>query len=94
MLFSILSGRNILKSIANCRVAVHTPPRRTGRRLMNGTDSSGSDGGAEGDRTPDLGIANAALSQLSYIPTVRWRYMYQINPMPSRLSFAKYGKVR
>ena len=26
-------------------------------------------GGDEGDRTPDLGIANAALSQLSYIPT-------------------------
>ena len=25
-------------------------------------------GGAEGDRTPDLGIANAALSQLSYRP--------------------------
>lgn len=25
-------------------------------------------GGDEGDRTPDLGIANAALSQLSYIP--------------------------
>ncbi len=26
-------------------------------------------GGDEGDRTPDLGVANAALSQLSYIPT-------------------------
>ena len=26
-------------------------------------------GGDEGARTPDLGIANAALSQLSYIPT-------------------------
>ena len=26
------------------------------------------DGGAEGDRTPDLCIANAALSQLSYSP--------------------------
>ena len=25
--------------------------------------------GAEGTRTPDLGIANAALSQLSYAPT-------------------------
>lgn len=25
-------------------------------------------GGDEGDRTPDLSIANAALSQLSYIP--------------------------
>ena len=28
-------------------------------------------GGDEGDRTPDLGIANAALSQLSYIPTLK-----------------------
>ena len=27
-------------------------------------------GGDEGARTPDLGIANAALSQLSYIPTI------------------------
>ena len=27
-------------------------------------------GGDEGDRTPDLGIANAALSQLSYIPNL------------------------
>ena len=26
------------------------------------------DGGDEGDRTLDLGIANAALSQLSYVP--------------------------
>ena len=36
-------------------------------------------GGAEGDRTPDLRIANAALSQLSYGPgwarqgSFRWR---------------------
>ena len=29
----------------------------------------GLDGGAKGDRTPDLGIANAALSQLSYRPS-------------------------
>jgi hypothetical protein len=27
------------------------------------------DGGDEEDRTPDLRIANAALSQLSYVPT-------------------------
>ena len=26
------------------------------------------DGGAEGDRTPDLDVANVALSQLSYGP--------------------------
>ena len=30
----------------------------------------GEDGGDEGDRTPGLGIANAALSQLSYIPDI------------------------
>ena len=28
-------------------------------------------GGDEGDRTPDLGIANAALSHLSYIPKLQ-----------------------
>ena len=34
------------------------------------TDVYGSsNGGDEGDRTPDLCIANAALSQLSYTPT-------------------------
>ena len=31
-------------------------------------DPDGTPGGAKGDRTPDLGIANAALSQLSYRP--------------------------
>ena len=29
--------------------------------------------GAEGDRTPDLSIANAALSQLSYCPEISAR---------------------
>ena len=34
-------------------------------------------GGDEGARTPDLGIANAALSQLSYIPTnLKPEYFY------------------
>src|SRR5688572_4366961 len=31
-------------------------------------------GGDEGDRTPDLGIANAALSQLSYIPKIQSKF--------------------
>ena len=31
--------------------------------------------GDEGARTPDLGVANAALSQLSYIPTIEVRYI-------------------
>ena len=33
---------------------------------------NGGGGGDEEDRTPDLGIANAALSQLSYVPTIMW----------------------
>ena len=46
-------------------------PRPGQGRVSAGTDvtdgrENGGDGGA---RTPDLGIANAALSQLSYIPT-------------------------
>ena len=32
------------------------------------SDLSGRNGGAEGDRTPDLSTASAALSQLSYGP--------------------------
>ena len=31
-------------------------------------------GGDEGDRTPGLGVANAALSQLSYIPNISSSY--------------------
>ena len=34
--------------------------------------------GDEGDRTPDLGVANAALSHLSYIPTKMDVFPYQI----------------
>src|SRR5579863_6940036 len=37
------------------------------RRILLAVDKRAS-GGAEGDRTPDLRIANAALSQLSYSP--------------------------
>ena len=38
------------------------------------------DGGAEGDRTPDLVIANDALSQLSYGPD-EWRTLYYLSFM-------------
>ena len=46
---------------------------QTGERSKPANQSSGVrrrliDGGAEGDRTPDLDIANVALSQLSYGP--------------------------
>ncbi len=34
-------------------------------------DADSNDGGAEGDRTLDLRIANATLSQLSYRPMKR-----------------------
>ena len=38
-------------------------------------------GGDEGDRTPGLGIANAALSQLSYIPEILiFDSKFQIKP--------------
>ena len=37
--------------------------------LCNGLTTPGEVGGAEEDRTPDLRIANATLSQLSYGPT-------------------------
>src|SRR5262249_23726637 len=40
-------------------------------------------GGAEGDRTPDLGIANAALSQLSYCPNSSGRLCRAADPGPS-----------
>jgi hypothetical protein len=33
------------------------------------TEGYNLENGDEGDRTPDLGVANAALSHLSYIPT-------------------------
>ena len=36
-----------------------------------------ADGGAEGDRTPDLVIANDALSQLSYGPLQRMGGIYE-----------------
>jgi hypothetical protein len=40
-------------------------------QLSYGDVGPGEDGGAEGDRTLDLRIANATLSQLSYRPTTR-----------------------
>jgi hypothetical protein len=47
-------------------------------------------GGAEGARTPDLLIANEALSQLSYSPVPAARNMLagarQVNPYPGMVS--------
>ena len=39
-------------------------------------------GGAEEDRTPDLRIANATLSQLSYRPEERGLYTLHHTPAP------------
>ena len=44
------------------------PTRDLGRRRSVLTELQGPAGGDRGARTPNLGIANAALSQLSYIP--------------------------
>jgi len=48
------------------------PPQNPKPKIQNGKGSLFSEpfgfGGDEEDRTPGLGIANAALSQLSYIP--------------------------
>ena len=42
----------------------HSSPRKVGQDARAFREASG----AEEDRTPNLGIANAALSQLSYRP--------------------------
>src|SRR5262245_57775821 len=56
-------------------------------------------GGAEGDRTLDLRIANAALSQLSYCPTEKWARDSSIGIRagkayaPRPLQLAEYPRV-
>jgi hypothetical protein len=61
-----------------CAVPAQGIPRIEGERAIGGTRNeksrpTGGDfddpGGADGDRTHDFSIANAALSQLSYGPT-------------------------
>src|SRR5262249_51822039 len=60
------------------RVVIWAAQPRSGKarptEIRTNTDSFGQSsrfGGAEGDRTPDLRIANATLSQLSYGPVAR-----------------------
>jgi hypothetical protein len=52
--------------------------------ILNNFNNLLKKSGDEGDRTPDLGIANAALSHLSYIPT-RSRF---------HIKFAKSGQSK
>jgi hypothetical protein len=61
------SREGIAPSSARRRGACTEPPRLQRKRP---TSRVGLFCGAEGDRTPDLCIANAALSQLSYGPGI------------------------
>ena len=59
-------------------------------------DCAGLDsGGDEGDRTPGLGVANAALSQLSYIPGLAKKRAEHIHKFAqvSRISCVEEGSA-
>src|SRR5690606_35982945 len=59
------------------------PVRRRGEAGRSGKDGkSGRVGGAEGNRTPDLLIANEALSHLSYGPGPRMARIMGMPPLP------------
>ena len=55
-----------LRVLSCCNVRAHSGPEM--KKALNNKAFSVSVGGAEEDRTPDLRIANATLSQLSYRP--------------------------
>lgn len=48
--------------------------RHPAGQVLQSAEGAKQDGGDEEDRTPDLGIANAALSQLSYVPIPEKEY--------------------
>jgi hypothetical protein len=56
--------------------------------ILNNFNNLLKKSGDEGDRTPDLGIANAALSHLSYIPT---RNRFHIKSSKSGQSKSLFG---
>ena len=62
------SGQTELRSCVVPLEGFEPPTRDLGRRRSFLTELQGHAGGDRGARTPNLGIANAALSQLSYIP--------------------------
>ena len=74
------------------------PPVTRGfsRNLWPCRNKEGWSGGAEEDRTPDLRIANAALSQLSYGPTTRGerRFGWSGPAREGRIMFAAPAYVK
>ena len=58
-----------LRSLVVPLEGLEPPTRDLGRRRSILAELQGHAGGDRGARTPNLGIANAALSQLSYIPS-------------------------
>ena len=72
-----LNGRHAAKALlphgARVTVSPTNSVARTARRDIICLDNPA--GGAEGDRTPDLIIANDALSQLSYSPVQRMAHL-------------------
>ncbi len=61
-----MSAQNTVDSERNATASLAGP--QSGQWRAPGVPVPGKDGGAEEDRTPDLRIANATLSQLSYGP--------------------------
>ena len=82
-------------AIADCRLqGTATSPPSTTKFSMNFSIIQFNNklvGGAEGDRTLDLSIANAALSQLSYGPVQRKIYLIFISG--SKRSKINFNKV-
>ena len=81
-------------AIADCRLqGTATSPPSTTKFSMNFSIIQFNNklaGGAEGDRTLDLSIANAALSQLSYGPIRRKIYLILISGCKrSKINFNK-----
>ena len=83
-------------AIADCRLqGTATSPPSTTKFSMNFSIIQFNNklaGGAEGDRTLDLSIANAALSQLSYGPVHRKIYLIFISG--SKRSKINFNKVQ
>jgi hypothetical protein len=67
-------------AIATCQIAVMSFRRVCKLTssvvfLLHSSAPAGRPGGDEGARTPDIRLAKAALSQLSYIPNLEWAFV-------------------